>query len=152
MKMIRIISVLAFLIVIASTSFAKEPSIPAMPTIRAETVSKALAKTLGATILARAAGTNQTDRIGVSLEFAPKGRLQNYYSATLEITSGEKMLVSANLRPITQQSDHVLIYFAVDSAYLATSSLMVYCKRSGTPEFDAFRFNIHDFLTQASLH
>jgi hypothetical protein len=140
MKTIRIILVLAFLLVTASTSFAL---------IQVETISKERAKELGATISAKMVGTNQ---VGVWLEFAPKGRLQNFSSVTLEITSGEQRLVSATLSPLKQTPDSVVVYFSTNPVYLATSTLMVFYKSSGIPPYDAFRFDIRDFVTHESLH
>jgi len=140
MKTIRIVSVLAFLFLASSTCFAL---------IEVETVSKEQAKDLGVTISAKMVGTNQ---VGVWLEFAPKGKLQTFSSMTLEITSGERRLVSATLSPLKQTPDSVVVYFSTDPAYLRTSTLMVFYKSSGIPPYDAFQFHVGDFVTYDSLH
>ena len=117
--------------------------------IGVETISKARAKDLGATVSAKMVGTNQ---VGVWLEFAPKGKLQTFSSVSLEISSGEQRLVSATLSPLKQTPDSVVVYFSTDPAHLATSTLMVFYKSSGIPPYDAYRFNIGDFVTYDSLH
>ena len=140
MKTIRIISVMALLLVASSSCLAS---------ISVETVSKERAKVLGAVISAKMVGTNQ---VGVWLEFAPKGELQTIISTSLDITSGERRLVSATLSPLKQTPDSVVIYFSTDPAYLATSTLTIKVKDGGIPPYGYYKFNIGDFVTHDSLH
>jgi hypothetical protein len=140
MKSIRIVPVVALLLFASSRCFAL---------MIVETVSKARAKTMGVTISGKVVGTNE---VGVWLEFAPKGKLQGFSSVTLEITSGQRKLVSATLSPLKQTPDSVTFYFSTDPAYLRTSALQVSYKSSGWPPFDAFRFDVGDFVSPDSLH
>src|SRR5437773_275877 len=77
-----------------------------------EVSSERAAKDLGATIRTEMVGTNQ---VGVWLEFAPKGKLETFSSVQLEITSGERTLVSAMLSPSKQTPDTVVVYFSTDA-------------------------------------
>lgn len=105
-----------------------------------DVASEQAAKELGATIRTKEVGTNQ---VGVWLEFAPKGKLQNFTSIKLEISSGEKRLVSATLSPSEQTPKSVVVYFATDWAYLPTSTLTVFYKIGGrSPPYDGIRFKI----------
>jgi hypothetical protein len=140
MKTIRIISVLVLLLVASSSCFAS---------IQVETVSKERAKVLGAVISVKMVGTNQ---LGIWLEFAPKGELQTFTSVKLEITSGERKLVSTNLSPLKQTPDSVVIYFSTDPTNLATSTLTIEVKDGGIPPYGYYRFNVGDFVTHDSLH
>jgi hypothetical protein len=114
-----------------------------------ETVSKERAKELGATVRTKVVGTNQ---VGVWLEFAPKGRLQNFCHADLAIGSCDRTVVTANLSPLHQSDDSVLIYFSTDPANLQISTLFVFCKSNGDAPFDIFRFNVGDFVAHDFTH
>jgi hypothetical protein len=140
MKTIRIISLLTFMLVASSSCFAS---------VAVEIVSKERAKDLGVTISAKMVGTNQ---VGIWLEFAPKGALQKFSSVTLEITSNEHRIVSANLSPLKQTPDSVVVYFSTDPAYLATSKLTVFYKDGGIPPYAGYEFHLSDFVTYDSLH
>ena len=110
-----------------------------------EPVSKErAAKDYGATIRTETVGTNQ---VGVWLEFAPKGKLQTFSSVQLEISSGDRTLVSATLAPSKQTADAVVVYFMTDPAHLATSRLTVFYKiSSGLPPYNGIQFNVADFI------
>lgn len=116
-----------------------------------EPVSKEqAAKDFGATIRTETVGTNQ---VGVWLEFTPKGKLQTFSSVQLEITSGERTLVSATLAPSKQTADAVVVYFMTDPAHLFTSRLTVFYKiSSGLPPYEGIQFNIADFIKHEALH
>ncbi len=115
-----------------------------------EVSSERAAKDLGATIRTEMIGTN---RVGVWLEFAPKGKLQTFSSVQLEITSGERTLVSAMLSPSKQTPDIVVVYFSTDPAYLSTSTLTVFYKiSSGEPPYDGIRFKVSDCIKHETSH
>ena len=141
MKTIRIISVLALVLFASASCFGS---------ILVESVSKERARQLGVTITTKIVATNE---IGVWLEFAPKGELQTFSSATLEITSEERRLVAATLAPLKQTQDSVVVYFSTDTEHLAESTLMIFHKVSGGfPPYDAFSFNVGDFVSHDLVH
>ena len=142
MKTIRFLLLLAVLLLATSRCFAL---------IMIHTVSKEQAmKDFGATIRTETVGTNQ---VGVRLEFIPKGKLQTFSSVQLEITSGERRVVSADLSPLKQTADAVVIYFSTDPSYLATSTLTLFYKTSGgVPPYDGLQFNVRDFIKHDSSH
>ena len=136
MRTIRIISVLALMFFASASCFGD---------IGVESVSKERAKELGVTITTRMVATNE---VGVWLEFAPKGELQTFSSAKLEITSGERRLVAATLAPEKQTKDSVVVYFSTDKEHLATSTLLIFYRLSGGfPPYSAFSFNVGDFVS-----
>ncbi len=139
MKHIFIVPVVLFLAIATPSCFGL---------VVLEGVSKQRAKELGATITAKMVGTNQA---GVWLEFVPKGKLKAFSSVTLEITSGERSVVTASLSPLKQTPESVVVYFSTDPAYLRTSTLFVYYKSTGFPPYDGFEFKVGDFITQESL-
>jgi uncharacterized protein YbaA (DUF1428 family) len=110
-----------------------------------EPVSKErAAEDFGAGIRTEMVGTNQ---VGVWLQFTPKGKLQTFSSVQLEITSGERTLVSATLAPSKQTANVVVVYFMTDPAHLSTSRLTVFYKiSSGIPPYDGIQFNVGDFI------
>lgn len=114
-----------------------------------EPVSKEqLEKDFGATIRTETVATNQ---VGVWLEFKPRGKLQTFSSVQLEITSGERTLVSATLAPLKQTRDVVVVYFSTDPVYLSTSRLTLFYKiSSGFPPYDGIQFNVADFIKPES--
>ena len=116
-----------------------------------EVVSKERAeRDFGATIRTEVVGTNE---VGVWLQFAPKGKLKTFSSVQLEITSGERRLVSATLKPIKQTPDTVVVYFSTDPAYLFSSRLTVFYRiPSGETPYDGIQFNVADFIRQKSSH
>jgi len=115
-----------------------------------DVASEQTAKDLGATIRTEMVGTNQ---VGVWLEFAPKGKLQTFSSVQLEITSGDRKLVSAMLSPSKQTPDTVVVYFSTDPAYLSTSTLTVFYKISGGfPPYDGIRFKVSDCIKHEVSH
>jgi uncharacterized protein YbaA (DUF1428 family) len=136
MKTLRIVSLLALLFMASSRCLAS---------VGIEVVSKArAAKEFGAGIRTETVGTNQ---VGVWLEFTPKGKLQTFSSVQLEITSGERTLVSATLAPSKQTADAVVVYFMTDPAHLPTSRLTVFYQiSSGWPPYDGIQFNVADFI------
>lgn len=142
MKTVRIVSLLASLFLISSRCFAL---------VMIEPVSKEqAAKDFGATIRTETIGTNQ---VGVWLEFTPKGKLQTFSSVQLEITSGERTLVSAMLAPLKQTEDIVVVYFMTDQALLSASRLTVFYKiSSGSPPYDGIQFNVADFIKDGTSH
>ena len=142
MKTIRVVSLLTLMLLLTSRCLAL---------VMIETVSKERAeKDFGATIRTEVVGTNQ---VGVSLEFAPKGKLQTFSSVQLEITVGERRLVSATLSPLKHTPDTVAVYFSTDPAYLSTSRLTVFYKISGGfPPYDGIQFNVIDFIKHESSH
>lgn len=107
-------------------------------------------KDFGASIRTETVGTNQ---VGVRLEFAPKGKLRTFSSVELEITSGERKLVSATLAPLKQTPEVVVVYFSTDPAYLPGSRLTLFYKiNSGYPPYDGIQFNVSDFIKHESSH
>ena len=114
-----------------------------------ETVSREqAAKDFNATMRTQMVGPNQ---VGVWLEFTPKGKLQTFSSAQLEITSGEQTLVSATLAPLKQTEEDVVIYFMTDPAHLPASKLTVFYKiSSGIPPYDGIQFILTDFIHETS--
>src|SRR5512133_1075072 len=132
MKLIRVVSLLTLLCLATSRCFGL---------VMIQQASKEQAgKEYGASIRTEAAGTNQ---VGVWLEFAPKGKLATFSSVQLEITSGERRIVSATLAPSKQTADVVTVYFVTDREHLATSSLTVYYKIvGGLPPYEGLRFNV----------
>ncbi len=113
MKTILNISVLAFLLVVASSPCFAEMSI--------ENVSKERAKELGMEIRAKAAGPND---VRVELEFETKGELKSFDRVDLEIRDGEKR-VSAALREDRSKPGRVIVSFAADRANLDKITLRV---------------------------
>jgi uncharacterized protein YbaA (DUF1428 family) len=140
MKIIRIVSLLTLLLLTSSCCFAD---------VGIERVSKEqAAKDFGATIRTKTVGTNQ---VGVWLEFTPKGKLQTFSSVLLEITSGERTLVSATLAPSKQTADAVVVFFMTDPAHLSTSKLTIlYRINSGYPPYDAIQLSVADFIKHES--
>ena len=136
MRTIRIISVMTLLLFAALPCFAL---------VTVDVVSKDRAeKDLGATIRMETVGTNQ---VGVWLDFAPKGKLQDVGSVQLEIASAEGTLVSATLSPLKRTADSVVVYFSTTPTYLLRSRLTVYVKSGGWPEYGhGFQFNVSDFV------
>ena len=136
------IAVLTFLVIAASSRCYALVMIT-------DVASEQAAKDLGATIRTEMVGTNQVD---VWLEFAPKGKLQTFSSVQLEITSGDRKLVSAMLSP-KQTPDTVVVYFSTDPAYLSTSTLTVFYKISGGfPPYDGIRFKVSDCIKHEVSH
>jgi hypothetical protein len=135
MKILRIISLLALFF----------PSFQGFASIVIESVSKEqAAKEFNATMHAQVVGTNQ---VGVWLEFTPKGKLQTFSSVQLDITSGDRTLVSATLAPLKQTEDDVVVYFMTDPADLSASRFTVFYKTNGgIPPYDGIRFNVADFI------
>ena len=107
-----------------------------------ESVSKERAKELGVTITTKMVAANE---VGVWLEFARKGKLQTFSFAKLKTPSGERRLT---LAPEKQTKDSVVVYFSTDKEHLATSTLRLFYRLSdGEPPYDAFSFNIGDFVS-----
>ncbi len=125
MRTTRVASLLILIFLATSRCFAL---------VMIETVSREQAeKDFGASIRTEAVGTNQ---VGVRLEFVPKGKLRTFSSVQLEITSGERKLVSATLAPLKQTPETVVVYFSTDPAYLPGSRLTLYYKiSSGWPPY-----------------
>ena len=143
MKTLLKITFLTFLVMVASSRCYALVMLT-------EVSSERAAKDLGATIRTEMVGTNQ---VGVWLEFAPKGKLETFSSVQLEITSGERTLVSAMLSPSKQTPDTVVVYFSTDAAYLSTSTLTVFYKiSSGEPPYDGIRFKVSDCIKHETSH
>ena len=142
MKTVRIVSLLTLLFLGSSRCFAL---------VMIEPVSKEqAAKDFGAAIRTETISTNQ---VGVWLEFTPKGKLQTFSFVQLEITSGERTLVSATLAPLKQTEDIVLVYFMTDQAHLSASKLTIFYKiSSGSPPYDGIQFNVTDFIKHETSH
>jgi len=142
MKTIRFVSFLTLILLTAYRCLAL---------VMIESVSKEQAeKDFGATIRTEMVATNQ---VGVWLEFTPKGKLQTFSSVQLEISSGERRLVSATLLPLKQTPDKVVVYFSTDPAYLSMSKLTAFYRiSSGDPPYDGIQFNVADFIKHESPH
>lgn len=84
-------------------------------------VSREQAKEWGIRIRSQTFSTNQ---VGVWLEFKPTGKLEGFSHVELEITAGEKNLVSAPLLA-TSDGGNTTVHFSVDPAYLPASRLRI---------------------------
>jgi hypothetical protein len=114
MKTILNISVLILLL------FAAPSQCCAMMVI--EDVSKARAKELGVEVRSKMIGTNA---VYVWLEFKTKGELKDFQHAQLEITAGERSVVSATLLPDRPSPDSVVVFFSADPATMPTCTVWI---------------------------
>lgn len=129
------IAVLTFLFYAASSQCFALRGIEEVSKERAE-------KDFGARIRSEIVATNQ---FGVWFEFAPKGKLQNFHHVELEVTSGGRRLVQADLRPLKQSEESVVVYFSTDPAYLTSSTLTVIV--TVDQEYaQGYQFNVKDFI------
>jgi hypothetical protein len=133
--------------VVALLFFAASSQCFALRGIQA--VSKERAeKDFGARIRSEMVATNL---VGVWLEFAPKGELQKFHHVELEVTSGGRRLVGADLRPLKHTDKSVVVYFSTDPAYLASSTLTVIV--SVDQEYAVgYQFNVKDFVKHEQPH
>jgi hypothetical protein len=137
MKTIIKFVVLTFLFCAASSPCFALRGIEVVPRVRAE-------KEFGAKIRTESVGTNQ---VGVWLEFIPKGKLQNFDHVELEITTGGRIIVQADLRNLNQSKENVVVYFSTDPAYLSSSTLTIIVPVD--PEYaQGYQFNVKDFIKQ----
>lgn len=128
------ISVLTFLLIAASSQ--------CFALMEIEDVSKARAKELGVGIRSVSAGNNE---VRVWLECKTNGELKNFTHVQLEITAGERRLVSATLLPSHPSPESVAVNFYTVPAYLPTSTLTVVV-RLGDRTTVGYRFKMKDFI------
>ena len=140
MKTIRIITVLTLLLVTSSSCFAS---------IVVETISKERAKELGVTLQVKLEGTNLAS---VWLEFAPQGETKRISTVILDVKSGTRKIMSADLRTVEQEPGYAALSFTIDPSFLATSTLTVLHNDSGIPPYGFYRFNLGDFVKHEPLH
>jgi hypothetical protein len=119
MKTILNISTAALLLVAATSQCLANLSLQVVSKDRAE-------KELGIRIATEPLGLGTND-IVVTVEFSPKGKLEGFSYARLEICPElkERPLVSASLLPTINTKDTVKLSFSIDPAYLSKSSLMI---------------------------
>ena len=141
MKTILKVAVLTFLFFATSSQCFALRGIYAISKERAE-------KDFGATIRSEMVATNL---VGVWLEFAPKGKLQKFHHVELEITSGGRKIVGADLRPLKQTEESVVVHFSTEPAYLTSSTLTVIV--SVDQEYaEGYQFNVKDFVKHEQSH
>jgi len=133
MKTLLNFSVLTFLLVAASSQCIAMMSI--------EDVSKTRAKELGVAIRSEMAGANE---VHVWLEFKTKGELKNFGRVQLEITAGERSVLSATLLPRHPSSDAVSIFFSADPATMP--ECMVTLVVNDALGGEGYRFKMSDFI------
>ena len=114
MKMMLNISVLTSLLVAASS--------PCLAMTQIADISKERAKELGMGIRSNVSGP---DEFRVWLAFKTEGELTSFSHVELEITSGERRLVSARLLADRPSPESVVVNFTADPANLARSTLTV---------------------------
>jgi hypothetical protein len=104
-------------------------------------VSPEQAKEWGIRIRSQTFSTNQ---IGVWLEFKRTGKLEAFSHVELEITAGEKNLVSAPLLA-TSDGGNTTVHFSVDPAYLPASRLKIVV-RPRERTIIGYQLNVKDFI------
>ncbi|MCD6050766.1 MAG: hypothetical protein K0Q55_2169 [Verrucomicrobia bacterium] len=136
MKTILNISVLAFLLVIASNQcFALREIAP---------LTKAEAKKLGIELRARPAGPGA---VWLELEFKPEGQLKQFTHVELNITAGEKsVVVSAGLRETRSSSGSVVVSLTVSRAHLEKTILSVVMRDPDEAGDHTYELKMKDFV------
>ena len=99
-----------------------------------------------------------TNEAGISVEFAPKGRLQGFLFVALDVyselpTNNEhgsaeyRRLTSVTLLPLTQTQGKVRVFFAVDQEYLDKTDVIIRVHSSGgtDPNGYTIRLSRKDF-------
>jgi hypothetical protein len=104
--------------------------------------SRERAKELGAAIRSAKAGPNE---VRVWLEFVPKGELKSFTRVELEISVGERRVVSAPLLPSHPTPESVAVNFLADPDYLPTSMLTIVVS-DGVRSRVGYRFKLKDFI------
>ena len=128
------ISVLTFLLMAAASQcFALQLN---------KDVSREQAKELGVAIRSNMDGENG---VKVWLELKTKDELKSFTHVDLEITAGEKRLVSAPLLASHPSPESVVVHFSADPAYLPTSTLTIVV-RHGVEGKVGYRFKVKDFI------
>ena len=141
MKPILKVAILTFLFFATSSHCFALRGIYAVSKERAE-------KDFGATIRSDMLASNL---VGVWLEFAPKGKLQKFHHVELEISSGGRKIVGADLRPLKQSEESVVVYFSTEPGYLISSTLTVIV--SVDQEYaEGYQFNVKDFVKHEPSH
>lgn len=134
MKTLINIPVLTFLLVAASSQcFALQENVD---------VSRDRAKEFGVAIRSNMDGENG---VKVWLEFVPKGELKGFAHVTVEITAGEKRLVSAPLLTSRPSPESVAVHFSADPAYLP-ASLLTIVMNAGERIRIGYQFKVKDFI------
>ena len=139
MKTILNISVLAFLLAVApNPCFALWSIAP---------VSKERAKEFGVEIRSKANGPNG---VWVELEFKTEGQLKDFNPdrfsrVELQITDGEKSLMTAALQMKQPSPGHVVVSFAADRAQLDKINLIVVVGSGALPG-GGYELRVKDFV------
>jgi len=110
-------------------------------------VSKEQAKELGMGIRSKASGTNA---VWVELEFKTEGKLKSFSRVDLQISEGEKELVTATLREDRSRPGRVVVSFTADRAYLEKITLWVYVADM-MPGGTIYQLRVKDFVELEKL-
>jgi hypothetical protein len=96
---------------------------PCLAMMELEDIHKDRAKELGIEVRASPAGP---DAARIELEFAPAGQLKDFVRVDLEISDGDKLLLSSSLmRETYGKPDHVLVGFACGRSQLDKVTLRI---------------------------
>jgi len=109
-------------------------------------VSKGRAKELGITVNP---GPSANNDLRVQVEFKTTGPMKKFRWADLELTQGEKRLVTAPLMPRKPTADSVHLEFYGDPVALANATVTIFVQNEplgGT----GYRLKMKDFLAQAA--
>jgi hypothetical protein len=94
-----------------------------------------------------------TNEAGISLEFAPKGKLEGFLFVTLEVylelptesdhgSAKYRRLTSVTLKPVIQTEEKVRVFFAVDSEYLDRTIVTIRVRSPGGTSSDGYNIRL----------
>ena len=109
-------------------------------------ISRERAKKLGITV---SAGPSANNDLRVQVDFKTAGPMKEFQWADLELSQGEKRLVTAALLPRRSSPDKVHLEFYGDPAALANATVTLFVRDEplgGT----AYRFRLKEFLAPAA--
>jgi hypothetical protein len=99
-----------------------------------------------------------TNEAGIAMEFPRRGKLENYISVHLNVYSEwpkdqpsgplkNRRLISATLRPVSETSEKVQVYFTVDADCVGRTEISITVKGATPENFDGYsiRLNAKDF-------
>jgi len=104
-----------------------------------------------------------TNEAGISIEFAPKGKLERFIFVTLDIYLERpnpnerpyphyRRLTSVTLKPVVQTKDRVRVFFSVDPQFLDRTDILIHVDSSGASGPDGYSISLdpNDFPPPAA--
>ena len=135
MKTLLNIPVVAFLLLAISSPCFAMRDIMVLSRERAE-------KEYGIQIISHLYGSNQFQ---VWLEFKPTNRLAGFMFVNLNITDGDKTLVSTMVLPTDSSPDRIRVGFTTDPEHVAASRLEIVVREGGL-SMTGYYLNLKDFI------